>query len=75
MENLFKYIQKIIFILFQNMSILLQLDLPPLELKGENEDDRKQYLIAMQRADKGDYSLLEQLLGASLSETLHLSQE
>ena len=55
--------------------ILLQLDLPPLELKGEEEEDRKQYLNAMQKADEGDYFLLEQLIGEALAETLQLSQE
>lgn len=55
--------------------ILLQLDLPPLELKVEREEDRKQYLLAMQKADEGDYSLLEQLIGEALVETLQLSQK
>lgn len=55
--------------------ILLKLGLPPLELKVDGEDDRKQYLTAMQNADEGDYSLLEQLIGQALSETLQLSQE
>lgn len=55
--------------------ILLQVDLPPLELKVEREEDRKQYLLAMQKADEGDYSLLEQLIGEALNETLQLSQE
>lgn len=50
--------------------ILLKLDLPPIEIKIEKEADRKRYLKAMQKADGGDYSLLEQLLGAALSESL-----
>ena len=55
--------------------ILLQLDLPPFELKVDREEDRKQYLTAMQKADNGDYSLLEQLIGEALTETLQLSQK
>ncbi|HZE87493.1 MAG TPA: Fic family protein [Methylomirabilota bacterium] len=55
--------------------ILLQLDLPPLELKVEREEYRKEYLTAMQNADNGDYSLLERLIGEALSETLDLSQK
>lgn len=50
--------------------IALKLDLPPLEIKVEKEADRKSYLTAMQKADGGDYSLLEQLIGQSLTETL-----
>lgn len=50
--------------------ILLQLDLPPIELKAEKGEDRKHYLTAMQKADKGDYSFLEQLIGQTLSEML-----
>ena len=55
--------------------ILLHLDLPPLELKVDKEDDRKQYLSAMQKADNGDYFLLEELIGQALSESLLLSQK
>lgn len=55
--------------------ILLQFDLPPLELKVDKEEDRKQYLIAMQNADEGDYALLENLIGEALTETLQLSQK
>lgn len=52
--------------------ILLKLNLPPIELRAQKETDRKQYLTAMQKADKGDYSLLEQLIGNALSEMLQL---
>lgn len=55
--------------------ILLQLDLPPLELKVDKEENRRQYLAAMQKADEGEYSLLEQLIGEALTETLKLSQK
>lgn len=50
--------------------ILLKLNLPPLELQAERETDRKQYISALQNADEGDYSLLEQLVGQALSEAL-----
>jgi hypothetical protein len=55
--------------------ILLKLDLPPIELKAENEAYRNKYLKAMQEVDEGDYSLLEQLIGNTLSETLQSSQK
>lgn len=55
--------------------ILLKLDLPPVELEAETEVDRKRYLKAMQKADGGDYSLLETLFGQSLSESLQSSQK
>lgn len=55
--------------------ILLLLDLPPMELKVENETNRKQYLFAMQKADEGDYSLLEQLIGEAVSESLSTSAQ
>ena len=50
--------------------ILLKLDLPPIELKAETGADRTQYLTAMQRADEGNFSLLEQLIGQTLFEAL-----
>ena len=50
--------------------ILLKLDLPPIEIQIENQEDRKKYLTAMQNADAGNYLLLEQLLGNALSESL-----
>ncbi len=50
--------------------ILLKLNLPPIELKAETEADREQYLTAMQKADKGDFALLEQLISTALSEAL-----
>lgn len=50
--------------------ILLQLDLPPIELKADKGEDRKLYLASMQKADRGDYSLLEQLISQALSEML-----
>lgn len=44
-----------------------------LEIEVEREADRKSYLTAMQKADEGDYSLLEQLIGSALSESLQSS--
>ncbi len=54
--------------------IVLKLDLPPVEIKAEKRSDRKRYLAAMQKADEGDYSLLEQLIGQALSESLQFSK-
>lgn len=53
--------------------ILLKLDLPPIELKAEQTEDRKRYLKAIQKADVEDYSLLEQLIGQVPSEMLQSS--
>lgn len=50
--------------------VLLQLGLPPLELKADYGEDRKQYLTAMQKADKGDFALLEKLISQALNESL-----
>lgn len=50
--------------------ILLYLDMPPIELKAETELDRRQYLKAMQEADRGEYSFLENLIGKALTESL-----
>ena len=55
--------------------ILFYLDLPPIELKAETESDRKQYLKAMQKADSGDYSFLENLIGKALIESLNKIQK
>lgn len=50
--------------------ILLQLKLPPIELKADTKNDRKQYILAMQQADKGDFGLLEKLISHALTESL-----
>jgi fido (protein-threonine AMPylation protein) len=55
--------------------ISLKLDLTPFEIKVEKELDRKNYLTGMQKADEGDYLLLEQLIGSALFESLESSQE
>ena len=50
--------------------ILLQLNLPPIELKAETGADRKRYLRSMQKADEGNYSFLETLINSALLESL-----
>lgn len=50
--------------------ILLQLNLPPIELKAEAGKDRIRYLKAMQKADEGNFSFLETLINNALSESL-----
>ena len=50
--------------------ILLRLGLPPIELKSETASDRRSYLTAMQKADKGDLFLLEKLISHALNESL-----
>lgn len=58
------------------MLLLLSLDLPPVEIRIEKQADRATYLRAMQQADNGDLSLLEQLIGDALIEAfLKASQE
>lgn len=55
--------------------VLLILNLPPIELKAETGSDRKRYLTAMRKADEGDYTHLEVLIGQALSEALDLFQK
>ncbi|MBI2267850.1 MAG: Fic family protein [Candidatus Blackburnbacteria bacterium] len=50
--------------------ILLQLNLPPIELKAETGADRKRYLKAMQEADEGNFTPLETLVNNALFESL-----
>jgi len=50
--------------------ILLQLNLPPIELKAETGADRNYYLKSLQKADEGDYLSLEALINNALSESL-----
>lgn len=49
--------------------ILLNLNLPPLELKVETKTGRKRYIQALENADNGDYSSLEKLIRAAIEET------
>ncbi|OGE45833.1 hypothetical protein A3B39_01225 [Candidatus Daviesbacteria bacterium RIFCSPLOWO2_01_FULL_37_10] len=53
-----------------NSLILLQLNLPPIELRAETGEDRKKYLRSMQKADEGNYSSLEALINIALLESL-----
>lgn len=55
--------------------ILLLLNLPPIELQAETETDRRDYLTAIQKADAGDYLLLEALIGKALTESLESAQK
>ncbi|MCJ7740208.1 Fic family protein [Candidatus Microgenomates bacterium] len=56
--------------------LLLKLNLPPVEIKAEKRLDRKLYITAMQKGDKGDLSLLENIIGQALFEGLErLSKE
>lgn len=50
--------------------ILLQLGLPPIEIKADTKQDRDNYLQAMYSADEGDYSKLEKLIKQALDEAL-----
>lgn len=50
--------------------LLLRLNLPPVEVQAETEDARKVYILAMQKADEGDLSFLEELISQALTEVL-----
>ncbi|MBP9670563.1 Fic family protein [Candidatus Woesebacteria bacterium] len=51
-------------------TILLQLNLPPIEIKADTVRDRDNYLHAMYLADEGDYSMLEKLIKQALDEAI-----
>ncbi|MBI4120561.1 MAG: Fic family protein [Parcubacteria group bacterium] len=53
-----------------NNMILLNLDLPPIELKVETTSGRKIYIKALQAADNFDYSKLEKIVRSSISEAV-----
>lgn len=55
--------------LFTNY-ILMRTGLPIIETKIENESDRKAYIIALQNADEGDYTAIENIIAESLTESL-----
>jgi Fic family protein len=55
--------------------VLLKLNLPPIEIKADTETDRKNYILAMQEADNGNYSKLEVLISDSLFEMLEKFQK
>ncbi len=50
--------------------LLLILNLPPVEIKAEKGSDRKLYITAMQKGDKGDLTLLDNIIGQALYEGL-----
>lgn len=49
--------------------ILLNLDLPPIELKVETKIGRKKYIQALKNADNGDYLSLEKIIKEAIEET------
>ncbi len=49
--------------------VLLNLNLPPIELKVETKTGRKKYVKALQKADQGDLSYLEKLINEAIEET------
>jgi len=50
--------------------ILLNLGLPPFEIKASTGQDRKRYLEAMYVGDRGDLSKLEHIISNALTESL-----
>lgn len=50
--------------------ILLNLDLPPVELKIETELGRKKYIKALQKANDGDYTKLEKIIESAIKESI-----
>jgi len=50
--------------------ILLNLNLPPIELKADTKADRQLYLNAMYKADEGNMNPLESLISEALTESL-----
>ncbi|MBU0731486.1 Fic family protein [Patescibacteria group bacterium] len=49
--------------------ILLNLNLPPMELKVETKSGRKKYIQALQNADQGDLKELQSIIKSALEET------
>ncbi|MBI2551907.1 Fic family protein [Candidatus Uhrbacteria bacterium] len=50
--------------------ILLNLDLPPVELKVETKSGRHRYIQALQAGDNGDYRLLERIIKRAIAESV-----
>lgn len=50
--------------------ILMRLNLPIIEIKADTSKRRKIYIKALQNADKGDYSKLENIINNALDESL-----
>lgn len=53
-----------------NNLILLNLDLPPIELEVETVSKRKTYVGALQQADNFDYHQLEKIIQSAISEAV-----
>jgi hypothetical protein len=53
-----------------NNVILLNLNLPPIELKVETPAGRKKYVRALQNADQGNYFALEKIIKAAVEESI-----
>lgn len=53
-----------------NNMILLKLDLPPIELKVETKAGRKKYVQALQKADLGDYTVLNKIIRVAIEEAI-----
>ncbi len=51
-------------------AILLNLNLPPIEIGQGTNKDRKAYIKALQEADDGNYFPLQELIGQALNESL-----
>jgi len=51
-----------------NNIILLNLDLPPIELQVETVSGRKKYVRALQNADNHDYTKLEKIIRSAINE-------
>jgi len=49
--------------------VLLNLNLPPIELRVETELGRKKYIEALQNADMGNYAKLEKIVEAAVRES------
>lgn len=52
-----------------NNVILLNLNLPPIELKVETKVGRKKYIQALQKADNGGYHDLEKIIQSAIEES------
>ena len=50
--------------------LLMRLHLPIIEISTEQEKQRKSYIIALQKADEGDYFELEEIMSTTLNESL-----
>lgn len=58
-----------------NNIILLSLDFPPIELKVETKSGRKAYVEALQAADSGNLSALEEMVKAAFTEAAEKMKE